>query len=60
VKPAIAAPKTKASSLRRFTGMLITSAASGSSRNARHARPVLESWTKYRRIRVSATAASRK
>ena len=42
VRPAVAAPNMNASSFSRFTGMLIISAASESSRSARHARPVRE------------------
>ena len=42
VSPAIAAPSEKASSLSRLTGIPISSAASGSSRRARHDRPIRE------------------
>src|SRR2546426_325331 len=45
-RPAVPAPKTKASSLSLLTGMLIASAASGSSRRALQARPVRELLTK--------------
>ena len=42
---------TNASSFSRLTGMLITSAARGSSRSARHARPVRESLTNMSRTK---------
>jgi hypothetical protein len=60
VTPAIAAPNANAISLRRLTGMLIASAASGSSRSARHARPVRDSLTKWSPARTSTTTASRR
>jgi len=40
--------------------MLITSAARGSSRSARQARPVLDSLTNASKIRTNATAMSRR
>jgi hypothetical protein len=46
VNPAVAAPNMKASNFSRLTGMLIASAAKGSSRKARHARPVRDPLTK--------------
>ena len=46
VKPAIAAPMANASSFIRLTGIVMSSAASGSSRTARQARPVRESFRK--------------
>ena len=47
VSAATAAPKAKLISFSQFTGMPITSAASGSSRSERHARPVRE-WLRKR------------
>ena len=46
VSAAIAAPKAKLISFSELTGMPITSAASGSSRSDRQARPVRERFTK--------------
>ena len=46
VSAAMAAPKLNAMSLSRLTGMPIASAASGSSRSERQARPVREWLTK--------------
>ena len=48
VRAAIAAPKEKLISFSELTGMPITSAASGSSRSDRQARPVRERLTKRR------------
>ena len=45
VSAATAAPKEKLISFSQLTGMPITSAASGSSRSDRHARPVRDSLT---------------
>ena len=42
VRPATAAPNMKANSFSRLTGIPISSAASGSSRSDRQARPVRE------------------
>ena len=47
VSAATAAPNANAISLSRATGMPITSAASGSSRSERHARPVRESFRRW-------------
>ena len=46
VSAATPAPKLNAVSLSRLTGMPIASAASGSSRSDRHARPVRDWFTK--------------
>ena len=55
-----AAPQTNASSFSRLTGMLITSAARGSSRSARQARPVRESLTNMSKTKKTDTPISRK
>ena len=53
------APKLKAMIFSRLTGMPINSAASGSSREALHARPVRDSLRKWSTIRTSTTTPSR-
>ena len=54
------APKAKAISLTRLTGIVIDAAASGSSRTARHARPVREvSSSRSTAIVTTSTITSR-
>ena len=57
--PAIAAPKPNAMIFSRLTGMPITSAASGSSREAFHARPVRDCAMHQSTIRTTTTQPSR-
>ena len=59
-RPAMPAPNANAISFKRLTGMLIASAASGSSRRARQARPVRDSLTKWSATRTRTTATSRR
>ena len=58
-RPAIPAPKLNAMIFSRLTGMPISSAASGSSREDFQARPVLDSLRKWSTIRSSTTTPSR-
>ena len=58
-RPAIAAPKLKAMIFSRLTGIPIISAASGSSREAFHARPVRDSAMHQSTIRTTTTQPSR-
>ena len=58
VSAAIEAPNAKLNSLSQLTGIPITSAASGSSRSERHARPVRERFTKRSRTKTTTKNAS--
>ena len=55
---ATAAPKAKLSSFSQFTGIPITSAASGSSRCDRHARPVRDWFTNRSATKTTAKKPS--
>ena len=58
VSAAIAAPNAKLISFSQLTGIPITSAASGSSRSERHARPVRERFTKRSATKTTTKNAS--
>ena len=58
-RPAMPAPKAKAMILSRLTGIPISSAASGSSREAFQARPVRDSLRKWSTTRTTITQPSR-
>ena len=58
VRAAVAAPKAKAISFSQLTGMPISSAASESSRNDRHARPVRDSFTNRSAMNTTTKTAS--
>ena len=58
VRPAMAAPNMNARIFIRLTGMVITSAASESSRSARQARPVRDSFSRWRPTKTSVNTTS--